>query len=739
MRLFGLRASGTPSAKVARYRRRIFCFLAVLFLFTICPGSVGAAAVAVSQDGSGATGLSRMDGLAWMNIQDSAGVALSDYVFVSDTGGLLDPGATVVWTILGLEFVGYMIIVTTAIWFIGFALSFGWLDLVADALRGIADAFAAQLATPAVSVTAATMGAFFVAWFVVRGFHARAAVQTLTLLAVAILGPLFLAAPLADVLGSDGILAKGRDVGMAIASGLNGSPTRDPELAVSALQGDMADNFARRPVQVWNFGHVVDTDSACAAAWSAGASAGDTEWTQRGLTDCGDTAAAEAAAQPSVGQIGTGLLLLLSATALLLFAVVLSTRLMRAVLDAVYHGFLAIFGFAAGGFVYGPTQTFLVRNLVNSGIAAARICAYTVFTGVYLLFLGNLFQQARGQVIPVIAIAALVEVVAITQLNRLSKGLTRGSGLLTDRAARALQGVRGGSGGAALGMGGGGASSGGGSGAGMIAGLAALNTFNSSPLTAWLAGRTLNPLSPLALGKMRNERAAVATVESRLQYHHWSSLARQNWRLLARREADAWGGIETELGLSRALKYLDNNRVPNQFLAAVLLDVGVDHDRIHNHLRARQVREETKSRNPYGFQPLRQAIASGHAVINHAGTEVETAFAAQAVTDAESLSRHTLAPDPAVPVDRAFIARVQRHWDSDRALRAEITPDEWNSVGRATRIAIAHQLAEEHYATARAYYHAPTAARRDELMASLKRLANLTHAGPEHGLGPWDI
>ncbi|WP_459548025.1 hypothetical protein [Nocardia sp. X0981] len=737
MRLFGLRASGTPSAKVARYRRRIFCFLAVLFLFTVCPGSVGA--VAVAQDGSGATGLSRMDGLAWMNIQDSAGVALADYVFVSDTGGLLDPGATMVWTILGLEFVGYMIIVTTAIWFVGFALSFDWLDLVADALRGIADAFAAQLATPAVLVTAATIGAFFVAWFVVRGFHARAAVQTLTMLAVAVLGPLFLTAPLTNALGSDGLLAKGRDVGMAIASGLNGSPTRDPDLAVSALQGDMADNFARRPVQVWNFGHVVDTDAACAQAWSAGANAGDTERTQRGLSECGDSAAAGAAAQPSVGQIGTGLLLLLSATVLLLFAVLLSARLMRAVLDAVYHGFLAIFGFAAGGFVYGPTQTFLVRNLVNSGIAAARICAYTVFTGVYLLFLGNLFQQARGQVIAVIVIAAVVEVVAITQLNRLAKGLTRGSGLLTDRVARTLQGVRGGSGGTALGMGGGGVSSRGGSGAGVIAGLAALNTVNSSPLTAWLAGRTLNPLSPLAHGKMRSERASIAITESRLQYHHWSSLARENWRLLARREADAWGGIDTELGLARALKYLNNNRVPSQFLAAVLLDAGADHTRIHNHLRARSVRDETKSRNPYGFQPLRQAIASGHAVINHAGSEVESAFAAQAVADADSLSRHTLAPDPTLPVDHAFLTRVQRNWDSERALRAAITPQEWNSVGRPTRIAIAHQLAEDHYATARAYYHTPTTARRDELVASLKRLANLNHTGPEHGLGPWDM
>lgn len=97
---------------------------------TVFPGGLGA--VAMAQDGSGSTASSRMDGLAWTNIRDSAGVHLADYTFVSDPGGLLDPGATVLWTIVGLEFVGYMIIVTVAIWFIGYALSFAWLDLFAE-------------------------------------------------------------------------------------------------------------------------------------------------------------------------------------------------------------------------------------------------------------------------------------------------------------------------------------------------------------------------------------------------------------------------------------------------------------------------------------------------------------------------------------------------------------------------------------------------------------------------------
>ncbi|MFI5719624.1 hypothetical protein [Nocardia sp. NPDC051750] len=704
-------------------------------MFTVFPGCLGA--VAAAQDGTTVTNSTRTDGLAWMNIRDSAGVALADYVFVSDQGGLLDPGATAVWAIVGLEFVGYMIIVTTAIWFIGYALSFAWLDLFAGALRGTADALAAQIATPIVMVTAATVGAFFVAWFLVRGFPARAGIQVVTMLCVAVGAPLFLAAPLAGVLDSDGMLARGRDVGLAVAAGLNGSANRDPDLMLSTLQADMADNFARRPVQVWNFGHIVDNNATCEAAWSAGVAAGDSERTQRALDACGDADAAAAAAHPAVGQIGTGLILLVSALVLLLFAVILAVRLIKAALDTIYQGFMAVFGFAAGGFIYGPTQTFLVRNLAGTCVAAARMCAYTVFVGVYLVFLGGLFQQARDQVVAVLVISAAVVLVAIAQMNRLSRSLTRGSNWTTNRIALALQGRSGSSGGAAIGMGGGGGS-GGGSTGGMLASLAVLSTVNRSPLTAWLAGGVIGPLDPLARKQMHSMRANAATAGSRVEGHRWQTMARQNWRVLARREADAWGGIETELGLNRALKYLDNNKVPADATVAALIDAGADGIRVDNHIWAKQVRDDTRSRSPYGFRPLQQAAASGNAAIHFLGDDAAPAFAAQAVSDADSLARHTRTPDPTAPIDRAFVARVRQNWDSDRALRAAITPDEWNRVGRNTRTVIADELARDHLAAARAFYENPSDVRSQDLLASIKRLTNLDHATPALGLDPWD-
>ncbi|MEV6322517.1 hypothetical protein AB0M45_15180 [Nocardia sp. NPDC051787] len=303
---------------------------------------------------------------------------------------------------------------------------------------------------------------------------------------------------LGEVLSSHGLLAQGRDLGIAVAAGLNGDNSPEPGRLVVTMQGDLADNFARRPLQVWNFGHVIDQSPRCAAAWSAGVRSGDSQVID-GMRACGDIAAHDEADNPSMAQIGSGLVLLLCGTILLLFGAYLAIKIIWAALDSIYHGFMAILGFAAGGFVYGPTQTFLVRNVVDSVVAAGRMAAYTIFVGVYVLFLGNLFAQAQGQVMVVLVLGAVVEIIAILQLRRLSAGLSRGDNWIANRFALAIQNGGSGSGsgaggGQALGMGNAGASNS----MSMLGVLAAASTINGSPITAWAAGGRLNPLSPFS-------------------------------------------------------------------------------------------------------------------------------------------------------------------------------------------------------------------------------------------------
>lgn len=711
-------------------RRRYIGVLAALFVLLVFPGLVGA--VAAAQNGGPNSGV---NGLSWMNIRDSSGVPLSSYSFVSDWGGPLDPMSTVLSAILGLEFTGYMVVVTSAIWFIGYTLSFRWMDWFAAALRGVADALTGQIATPIMLVTAATIGAFFVAWFVVRGYHAKAAVQVVTMVAVAAAGPVFLAEPLSEVLSSHGLLAQGRDLGISVAAGLNGNSSPDPSQLISTMQESLADNFARRPVQVWNFGHVVDENPSCRSAWSTGIQSGDGDRVRNGLRACGDTDAYAEAGKPRMGQVGTGLLLLLGSGSLLVFATSFGIKIMKAAMDAIYYGFMGVLGFAAGGFIYGPTQTFLVRSIVDAWIAAARMTAFTGFLGIDILFLDNLFKQARGQVMAVIVIAGAVQVIAISQVRKLDLSLRRGNAWVASRFASAIQVAPRSGGGPVLGMGTAQAAGAMRSGLGLMAGMAALNTINASPATAWLAGATVNPFNPLARRKKRVDLNNIAVSPMQRQMAELNYAAQANWRVKAAgRLAGVEGGVGSALGVANILDGLGDSKVPDAMIAPILLSMNASDQQVIDAQRAFAVQKASMSEDPFGFTPLRKAIAAARAVENHAGIPAHPAFAAQAVVAADNFVRHSTAPMIAVPDNHPFVARVMERLDDEQQLRA-ISPDDWHNAGRDVRWHIGRRLALEHQSAAMQYFHHQNDEEKMRLlMESTRRISNLGNLDP----GPWD-
>jgi hypothetical protein len=729
----------------SRWRRRAGWLLVVIFVLFVFPGLVGAVASAQYQAAAAGGGVSEIDGLSWMQIRDSYGVPLANYTFATDHGGVLNPGSTILWAILGFLFIGYIAIVTTAIWLIGNALSFQWLNMFGSALTGVADRLTGQIATPMLLVTAATIGAFCVAWFWLRGYHAKAVLQIVTMLGVAVLGPVFLAEPLGDVLSSDGLLAKGRDLGISVAAGLNGNSNPNPNQLVTTMQGNLADNFARRPVQVWNFGHVIDEEPACRSVWSAGMTAGDDDRVRKGMQSCGDSAAYAKAQNPSMGQVGTGLMLLICGGILLVFAVVLGIRVIKAALDTIYHGFMSIFGFAAGGFVYGPTQTFLVRNLVDSIVGAAKMTAYTIFLGIYVLFMGNLFAQAKGQTMAVIVIAGTVEIVAVSQLKRLSSSLSRGNDWIANRFALAIQGSGarpggGGGGGSALGMGN--ARAGGSAHGGLMSGMGMLNTINASPATAWLLGATLNPLSPQSRRRKRMDLNNMAVSDIVRQSHEYTQAHRAN--LLAKaagRLNGIQGGITSALGVANVLDGLGDSKAPDSMIAPLILALGGTDQQVIDAQRAAAVQKASmKDFNPNGSAPLQKAIAAGYAVENHQGIDALPAFAGQAVVAADNFVRHSTASmNPNARYD-PFVQRVMHIMnlpDHEHQLRT-ITPDEWRNAGRDARQEIGRQLALQHQRAATDYFQQQNdPIRLQALQHSTRRLADFNSFDPNVGPNPW--
>ncbi|WP_026343283.1 hypothetical protein [Nocardia sp. BMG111209] len=466
------------------------------------------AGVATAATRTDAAGTTTIDAISWMNVRDTSGIALSDYVFATNHGSLLHPSDSVLSTVLDLEFAGFMALVVTAIWLIGYAISFRWLDLVARPLSDAADALSGRVATTPLLLVAATAGAFFVAWFVLRGQIAKATVQIVTMLAVAVAGVLCLAHPLADVLSDHGLVVQGRDVGLAVAAGLNGDADPNPDSVAAGMQGTLADNFVRHPLQVWNFGHVVDDSPACRAEWSAGVAAGSDDRITAGMRRCGDAAAYAKAENPNAGQICTGLLLLVFGGLLLVFGVYLAGKIVVAAAEAIYHGFLSIFGFAAGGFVYGPTQVFLIRNVVDVFVAAGKMIAFTVYLAVYALVLDDVFRQAAGHGVAVIFIGGAVMIVGVVLLRRAGRGVAAQGGRIADQLGSVLATGRAPAP-AGVSMAAAGAAA---AGTGrLLTALMAVNTLNASPVTEYLMGRRRFPLSSRSRLRQQAELANMET------------------------------------------------------------------------------------------------------------------------------------------------------------------------------------------------------------------------------------
>ncbi|WP_159842322.1 hypothetical protein [Nocardia sp. CY41] len=481
----------------SRRRRRTTWIVIALFVLFVFPGLMHA--VSIAQTGTVTRGAAPNSATDWMNVKDSYGVNVSSYMLVVDRGGVLNIGNFALWIILMPLFAVWQLLTITGVWLPGKALDFQWLNLISAPLQAMARNLTTQIATPLLASTALAIGAFFVGYFIVRALYAKAAVQVVTMIAFAIAGVFFLTNPLAEALSDHGVLVQGRNVGLSVAAGLNGDNNPNPDQLVGTLQATMATNIIRLALQVWNTGHVVDNNPSCRAAWSAGMAAGSEDRVRNGMKSCGDSAAYAAMGDPSVGQIGAGLLLLLCALILLAFAAYLSFKIMWAALDLIYYGFASIFGFAAGGYIYGPTQTFTVRCVVHGFIAGGKMAFFVIALGGYELLLGSLFRAANGQIMVVFVIGAGVEVVAIVQVRRLSRNIDEANDWVTHRIGAAIQNpgtAQGAGGGAPLGMGLGMGNSGAANSLTPLAMLGAISTINSSPVTAWAAGGRLNPLSP---------------------------------------------------------------------------------------------------------------------------------------------------------------------------------------------------------------------------------------------------
>ncbi|WP_067479949.1 hypothetical protein [Nocardia amamiensis] len=678
--------------------------------------------------------MSAIDGLAWADVKDSSGIPLSNYLFASHRSGLFDPEDTALSMVLGLEFTMFMVIVISAIWLTDYVVSFRWLDWLAEPLRAVGDGLTNQIGTPIVLTVAASIGAFFVAWFVVRGYHAKAALQVVTMLAVAVLGATYLTQPLADVLSSHGLLVRGRDVGISVAAGLNGDGSPDAEAIIDTLNGTLADNFVRHPVQVWNFGHVVDDSPTCRAAWSSGVLAGNEAQVVRGMNACGDSYAYAKTQNPSMGQVGTGLVLLIFGTILLLFLAYLALKIFLAALSSIYHAILAIFGFAAGGFIYGPTQTFLVRNLVNIVGDAFSMVSYTIYLGIYVLVLKKLFQVAPGGGLAVIFVGGVLMIAGFALLRRLDFTLLGGQNRIAAQIGATIVGKPAAAGGVAM------------SGMGesslrhtlspghlAATGMRWLNDFsaiNANPVTSWLFGRP----SPFT---------RFSAMQQHMNYLNYELLlgrvpreAAEGWmgRLTAGKNAhDAaarlavaeFGGHHARAAAAAVSNVLDLGGDAGDALGALMVagfSEAMGRRAIQSHVLMNKAAED----NPVVYGPLAKVAAALELAdtardLPAASRDAHIAQFAESASLFRRVATRPLYRDNR-DVDHSFVRKLKQNWNkSYEELKNAVPAEEWRSVSGDTLRYLGSDIAGELDAAAKRYLKDP----KDEYLVDAAMIKNI--------------
>ena len=398
----------TP-AVLARWcwRHRLITALMLVGFVVVMVGA--AAAFADPGTGSDAGGGDML--ISWMGIKDSDGVPVAKYTLTLNQGGWDAPVYTVWATLDSAAYEIYLDITASALWLIHFVMTFEWLNLFTGPFehigRGVDQAMDEfGLAPMALAVLAIVAVATTLA-----GRTAKAVSNLAMGLIMVGLAATVFAHPLGELVGPDGLLAKGRDTGLQIATSVsdNEMPKQGGSANVDIMVERLADRFLRKPTQMINFGEVSDSVSRkCRKAWSEGIKQDHGDKLKDDIAGCskdkGPAMHQKSMGSPAAVIVPLAMCGLLSLI-LVAFACYFVWHVVRAAVQAMLYAALAPPAFAIG-VVPGGAQLFAWKTVVDCAMAFTAMIIYTVAFGGYNVILDRAFKESNA--IKAIFLTALV-------------------------------------------------------------------------------------------------------------------------------------------------------------------------------------------------------------------------------------------------------------------------------------------------------------------------------------------
>ncbi len=277
--------------------------------------------------------------LNWTGLRDSSGVPVGDFrlaladltarVVGADPGASpFDPASWMPWLLHGMGalfanlaaanlltaevgvFVG---ILALALWLMRLTISSYWLTVLGTMARAVSGAVLSVTTSWGLVTLTVPVGVFAGVLTIRRGQSGRGVTLILVALALPALAVMVLADPAGLMYGPHGLLEFGRRVGFSTAQvathgraigggGFSGQ--------LDTLTAGLITRVVREPLEVFNFGHVVDRVGGCGAAYSAALTHPVPGGPVAAMARCGDTAAVRYADQLGAGDLFGGLVLI---------------------------------------------------------------------------------------------------------------------------------------------------------------------------------------------------------------------------------------------------------------------------------------------------------------------------------------------------------------------------------------------------------------------------------------------
>jgi hypothetical protein len=374
-------------------------------------------AVTVAPQASAATNSILLD---WTGLRDTYGVAPGDYVFAmasvrdqilaAGPGVSLDPGTWMQWmghtlavllanvtaaNVLTAEAGFFIGAVSLALWLFRLTVSTYWLTVVGEIARAVAAGVVEVTTRLGLIALAVPIGVFAGVLTMRRGERGRGWTMILVAVTMPALSVAVFSDPASRMYGPDGVLAFGRRVGFSVAeaashNGAVGGGGFDAQ--VDALTASILTHTVREPLQLWNFGHVVDHVGGCGAAWSAAVRRGDPDGPVAAMRACGDNAAVAYVQHLDGSNIWSGLVLVACSLLFGLFMVASGWAVLKVSIAAIWTTVKLLPALWIGGIPGAPQRHAIgvVWQFFRHGI---EVLVYVVFVSVIGLAIERLVAR----------------------------------------------------------------------------------------------------------------------------------------------------------------------------------------------------------------------------------------------------------------------------------------------------------------------------------------------------------